>query len=288
MNKNNSNTKKKYYYAFFDAEYTCFMEKDTFFDREHSGELLSVGLVLCDKSFNIVRTYYSPIHPYYNTKLTGYCRELTGLTQKEIDEAPSYEAVFQELYLLLQEYPVKEIFTWGNDAHTIWHDIEKNHKFVARRFRKIASLLQDITKRLTHKIYGKGITISLSDMKYICGMDRHTAHNALEDAKDLYRITRCCLQGKHNPERAKKLETYIHNRDIYHQNKRFKKTLPFVETDKSSLSERMLKDISMQYIAVLKNVYEQEDGSCPPEILALCDDIRSLLGMESQDCPKLE
>ena len=95
------------------------MEKDTFFDKEHGGELLSMGLVLCDKSFNLVRTYYSPIHPIYNARLTGYCKELTGLTQKEIDEAPSYEAVFQEIYLLLQEYPVKEIFTWGNDAHTI-------------------------------------------------------------------------------------------------------------------------------------------------------------------------
>ena len=35
-------------------------------------------------------------------------------------------------------------------------------------------------------------------------------------------------------------------------------------------------------------VYKKEDGTCPPEILAMCDDIRSLLGMESQDCPRLE
>ena len=90
MNRNNT-AKKKFYYACFDAEYTCFMEQDAFFDREHSGELLSVGLVICDKNFNLVRTYYSPIHPIYNTKLTGYCKELTGLTQKEIDDAPSYE-----------------------------------------------------------------------------------------------------------------------------------------------------------------------------------------------------
>lgn len=288
MNRNNT-AKKKFYYAFFDAEYTCFMEKDAFFDREHSGELLSVGLVICDKSFNLVRTYYSPIHPIYNTKLTGYCKELTGLTQKEIDDAPSYEAVFQEMYLLFQEYPVKEIFTWGNDAHTIRHDMEKNHRFVAKKFRKIAGLLQDITKRLTRRIYGKGMVLSLSDMKYICGMSHHTAHNALEDAKDLYRITRCCAQGKFDRERAGRLEEYIHRRDAYHQYKRFRKPLSFtVDVGERQLSARNLREASMQYIGVLKSCCMQEDGTVPPEILALCDDLRSLVGIENQDCPKLE
>ena len=70
--------------------------------KNTAGNFCPWGLVLCDKSFNLVRTYYSPIHPIYNARLTGYCKELTGLTQKEIDEAPSYEAVFQEVYLLLQ------------------------------------------------------------------------------------------------------------------------------------------------------------------------------------------
>lgn len=299
---NNGNTKKKFYYAFFDAEYTCFMEKDTFFDREHTGELLSVGLVICDKKFNLLHTYYSPIHPLYNDKLTSYCRELTGLTQKEIDSAPSYETVFQELYQLFQEYPVKEIFTWGNDAHTLRHDIETNHKFVARRFRKIAGLMQDITKRLTRRIYGKGITLSLSDMKYICGMEHRTAHNALEDAKDLYRITRCCVQEKYSKEKAGHLETFIHNRDTYHQYKRFKKAVSYViseenisgsgqadnKEDMLDQRSRILKEVSMQYIDVLKTECKRKDGTVPPEILALCDDIRNILGMDSQDCPRLE
>ena len=50
----------------------------------------------------------------------------------------------------------------------------------------------------------------------------------------------------------------------------------------------MLKEISMQYIDALKDCYRRADGTCLPEILALCDDIRSLVGMEARDCPKLE
>ena len=298
MSKNN--TKKKSYYAFFDAEYTCFMENDKFFDREHSGELLSVGVVICDRSFRLLHTYYSTIRPVYNAVLTGYCRKLTGLTQQEIDRAPSYETVFQEMYLLFQEYPVKEIFTWGNDAHTLLHDMDVNHRNVARRFRRIAGQLTDITKRLTRKVYGKSLSLSLSDMKYICGLEHATAHNALEDAKDLYQITRCCLQEKYDKGRAERLLDYIQSRNTYHQYRRFKKPYAVTDTDKKerreaaperenhSGRERMLKEVSMQYIELLKDCRAHADGTVPAEILALCDDVRSVLGMDGQECPKLE
>ena len=60
------------YYAFFDAEYTCYMDSDRNFDRKHSSEVLSVGLVIADRNFKVVKTYYSPICPIYNKKLTPY------------------------------------------------------------------------------------------------------------------------------------------------------------------------------------------------------------------------
>ena len=41
-------------------------------------------------------------------------------------------------------------------------------------------------------------------------------------------------------------------------------------------------------IDALKKCCRKDDGTIPPEILALCDDVRSILGMESQDCPKLK
>ena len=298
MSKNN--TKKKSYYAFFDAEYTCFMENDTFFDRAHSGELLSVGVVICDRSFRLLRTYYSTVRPAYNAALTGYCRKLTGLTQQEIDRSPSFEAVFQEMYLLFQEYPVKEIFTWGNDAHTVLHDMDTNHRNVPRRFRRIAGQLTDITRRLTRKVYGKSLSLSLSDMKYICGLGHTTAHNAMVDANDLYQVTRCCLQEKYDRERAERLLAYIQSRNTYHQYRRFRKPLvpagsegaqqgADARTKKEPGSrERMLKEVSMQYIELLKDCRADENGSVPAEILALCDDVRSVLGMDGQDCPKLE
>ncbi|MCD8018634.1 MAG: hypothetical protein LUF92_03355 [Clostridiales bacterium] len=305
---NSNTTKKKTYYAFFDAEYTCYMESDAYFDREHGGELISVGLVISDRNFNLQKKYYSVIHPIYNPKLTGYCKRLTGLTQEEIDKAPSYDEVFQEMYLLLQEYPVKEIFTWGNDSNTLTHDIERNHKSVARRHKRIVSLLRDITKRLTKRVFDKGMTVSLSDMKYICDLDHFTAHNALEDAEDLYRITKCCVQGTYNSTKAKQLQDYIQRRDTYHQYRRFKKPFQIADSvdydDKNSSNpdrtagkkkknknggrSGAFQDISFQYIEMLKNQYRDIKGDVPTEILAMCDDVRSLAGKEGVECPKLE
>ena len=176
---------------------------------------------------------------------------------------------------------MKEIFTWGNDAHTIRHDIEKNHRFVAKRFRKIAGQLQDITRRLTKRVYGKGITLSLSDMKYICGMEHHTAHNALEDAKDLYRITRVLPAGRSmiRKRRPGSSSTFtagmsiISIRDLKSRRlcpMRQKPAQPGERAgekkETGETAERMLKEISMQYIDALKDCYRRADGHLPAEI----------------------
>ncbi len=297
----NNGMKKKNYHGFFDAEYTCYMESDHFFDKKHSGELLSVGVIICDKNYNFVQSYYSPVRPIYNRRLTGYCKSLTGLTQAEIDAAPSYDEVFQKLVELFQEYPVRELYTWGNDAHTLFHDIEQNHKNVARKYKRVAGLLRDITKQLTRRVFGKGMSLSLSDMKYICGMEPDTVHNAKADAMDLYRVTKSCLQETYDKERAKKVEDFILKREIYHQYRRFKKTAglktdPGPGTQKKKKSggkngdgkEKNFRDISDKYIRELKTYFRDAEGNVPTEILALCDDVRILAGKQSRECPKLE
>ena len=274
------------YYAFFDAEYTCFMDQDRGFDRRHSSEVISVGLVIADRHLNVSATYYSAVRPLYNPRLTGYCKSLTGLKQREIDEAPDYDEVFQKLEELFQDYPVKEILVWGSDHKTLEDDAHRNHKSVPKKTRRIISKVTDVTKRLTSRVFGNGITVSLADMKYICDMDHVTAHNAFEDAMDLYHVTKCCVQETYNKEKAGILYDYINDRNIYHQFRRFK----FPDKRVDVISDKRLKKLSQDYVNLLKEIYGeqiQDNLRVPPEILALCDDVRSLAAMSSQDCPKL-
>lgn len=282
--KNKGGKAGERYYAFFDAEYTCYMDNDRDFDRSHSNEVLSVGLVISDRSFHLVETFYSPVRPVYNPRLTRYCKSLTGLTQEEIDHAPSWEEVFEEMYRLLQEYPVKEILVWGSDAKTLTDDLEKNHFRPLKKPRVFIGMVRDVTKRLTARVFGNGMTVSLADMKYVCNMEHHTAHNALEDAMDLYRIAKACVEESYSEKRAEKLYSYIQERNTYHQFRRFKHPEKFGQP----AADREMKQASLDYIKVVREVYSRQKQEIPTEILAFMDDVRSLVGMSSVECPKLE
>lgn len=273
------------YYAFFDAEYTCYMNYDYKFDRNHNNEVISVGLVIADQNFDIVEQYYTPICPKYNPILTKYCKELTGLTQNEIFGAPSFEQAFGEMEQLIQKYPTNAIYVWGNDKVTLEDGVKKNHPLVSKKAKRFITKVTDVTKKITSRVFGYNMTISLSDMKYICGMKHETAHNALEDAKDLYYITRAVLKNQYNLERVKQLEHYIEQRDAYHRFRRFRKLWPLDE--KPRKKSPAFKHASENYIKQLKQFYTENGEDVPAAILAMCDDIRNLSGMDAKDCPKL-
>lgn len=273
------------YYAFFDAEYTCFMNYDTRFDRNHSNEVISVGLVIADQNFNFVEEFYTTVCPKYNPILTKYCKELTGLKQNEIFGAPSFDQAFAQLESIIQNYNVSAIFVWGNDRMTLEDGIRKNHPLASKKIRRMVAKVTDINKKLTTRIFGYGLSLSLSDMKYICGMEHVTAHNALEDARDLYDVTRIIMKNQYNKLRVRKMERYIEQRDSYHRYRRFRKLWPLDENPRKKSQE--FKRASEQYIKSLKSFYHDEEGPIPAAILALCDDIRNLSGMDAQDCPKL-
>ncbi len=280
---------KTEYYAFFDAEYTCYMKEDRNFDKKHNSEVLSVGLVITDKKFRIKKTFYSAIRPKYNPILTGYCKALTGLTQREVDRAPNYETVFQKMSKLLAKYPVKEIFVWGSDRSTLEDDIVKNHTSVASNHKKIVHKITDITKRLTFHVYGRGITVGLADMKYICDLKREVGHNALSDAKDLYYVSKIIMEKKYNKEKAENLQRYLKNRDNYHKYRRFKKT--FIEEEgvhvgASKQEEKAFRKLTENYIKKLKENLSEQDRE-NPSVKALCDDLRVLADMEIKDFPRL-
>lgn len=283
-------TSEENYLAFFDAEYTCYMKNDNMFDKNHNSEVLSVGLVITDKRFRVKKTFYSVIRPKYNPVLTGYCKSLTGLKQREIDRAPDYDVVFQKMSKLFQKYPVKEIFVWGSDHHTLEDDIMKNHTSVAKNHKKIVHKVQDITKRLTFRVFGKAITVSLADMKYVCGKKREVAHNALEDAKDLYFVYKTVMEDKYKKDRADALLQFVEDRDCYHRYRRFKPAHRKKDLGTDNYSEKELtvfRENTQNYIEQLK-LFCKNGDKIAPQIAAVCDDLRIIANLEIKDCPELD
>lgn len=83
-------------YCFIDFEFTCdgkIMKKDNqqiIFRGRHSvkkSELISVGFVIMNSKFKIVKKYHRTVKPVHNPELSEYCRALTRLTQDDIDSS---------------------------------------------------------------------------------------------------------------------------------------------------------------------------------------------------------
>ncbi len=273
------------YYAFFDAEYTCFMNYDRRFDRNHSNEVISVGLVIADQDYDFVEEFYTPVCPKYNPVLTRYCKELTGLTQEEINGAPSFEQAFQRIDKILQTYHIHTVYVWGNDRVTLEDNLRKNHPHISKKYRRVIGKVTDITRKLTVKIFGYRMSVSLADMKFVCDMEHVISHNALDDARDLYLITKTIMTGRYRKTKAGQLEEYISLRDTYHRYRRFRKLWPLDENPRKK--SPAFKAASEKYIKELKEFYAGEDGVIPAPILGICDDIRNLSGMDARDCPRL-
>ena len=72
--------------AFLDTEYVTSQQK-----HGRPAKLVSVGMVICRGDFEEVDRFHSYIH--MDGELHDKFRELTGITEKDLSHAPSYEKV---------------------------------------------------------------------------------------------------------------------------------------------------------------------------------------------------
>ena len=94
--------------AFLDTEYVTSQQK-----HGRPAKLVSVGMVICRGDFEEVDRFHSYIH--MDGELHDKFRELTGITEKDLSHAPSYEKVMEQVGKKLDEHEVEHIFVWGPD-----------------------------------------------------------------------------------------------------------------------------------------------------------------------------
>lgn len=177
------------YYCFADFEFTCGGGIN-----RYRTELLSVGLIVCDSTYQIVRRYYSTMKPVKYPKLTNLCKRLTNLTQDEINISPDSNTVFQQVDTIMKHYHVKSLFVWGNyDRIGISSDARMHEKngFAAPFVRKAAARILDIQAELTKKMEMTD-AVNIQELSTAFGYtpENGTFHNALNDAEGLYVISR--------------------------------------------------------------------------------------------------
>jgi len=180
-------TDKKKYIGFADFEFTCGSPMYRF-----RSEMLSVGVVICDSSYNIMEKFYATSKPNRFPKLSKQCRELTNLSQEEISASPDSNDVLLEVSKLMDKYCVGELWVWGNfDKPGLQSDIKQHCNFgknvdgICRICGAVRDIQDEMVKRMK---LPQAINIKELASSFGYVPDSGSFHNAFNDAMALYTI----------------------------------------------------------------------------------------------------
>ena len=88
------NLEKYQYLLVIDLEATCSKSKEI---TRREMEIIEIGAVMVEaKSLEIVSEFQTFIKPVKNSLLTDFCKELTSITQKQVDDAPKYAEAIEK------------------------------------------------------------------------------------------------------------------------------------------------------------------------------------------------
>ena len=166
-------------YIIFDLEATC--EKD---DKNFRNEIIEIGAVKINEKLEIVDEFCSFIKPILNPKLTDFCKELTTISQEDMDGADGFKEVLnrfinwvgEEEYILCSwGFYDKSQFKKDCELHNISTSWLKNH----------ISLKHQHGKKIMGIEKGVGMERALNK----AGLKLHGIHHrGIDDAKNIAQI----------------------------------------------------------------------------------------------------
>ncbi|WP_019676381.1 3'-5' exonuclease [Arsukibacterium perlucidum] len=97
----------------FDLELTC--ERDV---PEYPHQIIEVGAVLCGGG-KIIDEFQSYVQPMSDYELTQFCSELTGITKKQLADAPTIQHVAATFGQFISDSKPELIISWGQGDRDI-------------------------------------------------------------------------------------------------------------------------------------------------------------------------
>jgi DNA polymerase-3 subunit epsilon/ATP-dependent DNA helicase DinG len=141
-------------------------------DRQRD-EIIEIGLV-CFRESEVLDTFASPVHAY--RAIPYKIEQLSGITQDEIDRAPTLSSLKGQILAFVRNYPV------------VGHNIEMDLHFLKRQGCPLQNLAID-TFELASILFPEVQTYSLENLVAHLGITVSESHRALPDAlatKDLF------------------------------------------------------------------------------------------------------
>lgn len=220
--------------AFLDAEFNAGMNPRT---QEKVNEIISIGLVICDKDYNGIKKYYTLVSPLTQNRVFPMISNMTGITTEMLAGQPTFAEMSAKMMELIKKYDVKRIFTWGAaDKHSL---LGERDEFKQRREAgyqnanrwNYIELCTDISGIISGQILGirGGLAINMENLMFFCDIDKRQKHNALSDAYYLYK----CMQylreyyppsdlDKEFQRKRELVNRYYQDRSTYNSFRRFR------------------------------------------------------------------
>ena len=163
-------------------------------------ELIQIGAVLMDESFNITDSFMTYVAPRYGF-VDSFIQKLTGITPENVENAPSTEEALNAFLKWIPEDAV--LVSWSeSDVNQIYHEIDGKHIDIP----ELEWLLEDSIDcqyDFEERIHATR-SYGLSDALSITGIESEIgAHDALVDAKNT-----ALLFAKLNLEPVLKMSEY--------------------------------------------------------------------------------
>ena len=147
------------HYLIIDLEATC-CNKGTVLRDEM--ETIEIGAVVVDATtLKIVDEYEIFIKPILNPTLTPFCKELTTITQENVDEALVYKEAVEDFKKWFSQYDDFLFCSWGDydktqfkrdcKLHEIAYPFNEEHLNIKKEFAKVQGLKPcDLDTALEH------------------------------------------------------------------------------------------------------------------------------------------
>jgi inhibitor of KinA sporulation pathway (predicted exonuclease) len=180
-----------------DFEATCWKLDDPSAPREDEmtpgsgvvNEIIEIGAVLLDgETLNQKNSFQSFVHPRYYPILSDFCKGLTNITQKQVDDAPglfSTLMVFVDTFDL--ERGIQPIFcSWGMyDKKQLQRDCSRCNVPYPFEEDNHVNLKQVVSKSLNKRHLGMSKALNHLNLEL-----EGTHHRGLDDALNIAKIVR--------------------------------------------------------------------------------------------------
>ena len=219
-------------------------------------------MVICRGDFEEVDRFHSYIH--MDGELHDKFRELTGITEKDLSHAPSYEKVMEQVGKKLDEHEVEHIFVWGPDKIVIQRDLVEYREMISKKSRKIVNRILRMMKDI-EVIYSRKVklrSIGIANLKYLCGLGNEVCHDALSDAIDLKNVIRHMDTNGCPKYMVEAMRSYLADKELYCRCRRFHEKW-------DNVPESLLKK-SQDVMQELEYMESMEAKALRDDMLAVC------------------